>query len=116
LTLWYVSVVDMEWLADQQLRQSAAAANMTDEEIGRIARSAADQRGLRMGLGTVATALVIAIFLLLWAVYYLLAGKVTGVERSFRHWLALSSWSTLPTVLAVIPAAIALLTATSNQI
>jgi hypothetical protein len=54
--------------------------------------------------------------LLVGAVYYLLAGKIAGVNRSFRHWLALSAWTSLPTVLSVIPAALVLLTATSNQV
>lgn len=116
LSLWYMSVVDLEWLVDQQLRQSAAAASMTDEEIARVARAAASQRGLRMGVGTAITMVAVAIFLVLTAVYYLLAGKVTGTERSFRHWLALASWSALPTALALIPAGAALLTASSNQI
>jgi hypothetical protein len=64
----------------------------------------------------VATGLFIAFMLLVGAVYYLLAGKIAGVNRSFRHWLALSAWTSLPTVLAVIPAALVLLTATSNQV
>lgn len=116
LTFWFMSFVDMEWFIDQQLRQSARTASMTDEEITRLARQQASMGGLQTGLGTVATALFIPLMLVLGAVYYLLAGKITGVDRSFRHWLALSAWSSLPTALAVIPAALVLLTATSNQI
>jgi hypothetical protein len=116
LTFWYMSFVDLEWLIDQQLRQSARTASLTEEEIVALARQQASMGGLLAGIGAVATGLFIAFMLLVGAVYYLLAGKIAGVNRSFRHWLALSAWTSLPTVLAVIPAALVLLTATSNQV
>jgi hypothetical protein len=116
VTVWYTSFVDLEWLVDTQLHQSARASSMTDEEIARLASQMASQRGLRVVIGGVGTALVLPIVLLVTALYYTLAAKVTGVERSFRHWFALACWSTVPTVIALLPAAIALLTATSNQV
>jgi hypothetical protein len=116
LTFWFMSFVDLEWLIDQQLRQSARTASLTEEEIVALARQQASMGGLLAGIGAVATGLFIAFMLLVGAVYYLLAGKIAGVNRSFRHWLALSAWTSLPTVLAVIPAALVLLTATSNQV
>jgi hypothetical protein len=89
---------------------------MTEEEIARVAQQTASQGGLRAGISAVSIGLFIGLGLLLGSLYYLLAGKVTGVERSFRHWLALSAWTSLPYAAAVIPAALVLLTATSNQI
>jgi hypothetical protein len=53
---------------------------------------------------------------LLEAAYYLLAGKATGVQRGFKHWMSLACWSGLPSLLSVVPAAILLATATTAQI
>lgn len=116
LTFWYTSVVDMEWVVHEQLSTSSFGANMTDDEIGRLARQAADQQGFRAVLGACATLLGLPLVMLLFGLYYLLAGKVTGVDRSFRHWYSLVSWTTLPQALVVIPAAFVLATATSSQI
>lgn len=117
LAIWYVMFVDMEWMIDQQLRGGALGATLTDEEISRIARERSGQPGVQAAVAGIASALALPLFLLLGALYFLLATKVTGVERSFRHWLALSAWSTLPVMLAgALLAALALLTASSNQV
>jgi hypothetical protein len=116
VTFWYMSFVDLEWLVDQQLSSSTFGANMTAEESARVARQAAEQGGMRAVISTVAVAILYPIILLIGALYYMLATKITGVERSFRHWFSLSCWATIPVVLALIPAAIVLLTASGNQI
>lgn len=116
LTYWYTSIVDLEWLTHEQMSNSAFGANMTDDEIGRLARQAAEQQGFRAVLGACAALLGLPLVMLLVGLYYLLAGKVTRVERSFRHWYSLVTWTALPQVLVVIPAAFVLATASSAQI
>lgn len=116
LSLWYTSVVDMEWLVDRQLRASPFGRQLTDVQIAQQAAAASGRRGLQATVGTIGTGVVLVAIMLLGALYYVLAGKVTNVERSFRHWLSLNAWSGLPTVLAVIPAAFVLLSAGSAQI
>jgi hypothetical protein len=61
-------------------------------------------------------AVAVAAIKLLEALYYSLAGKITNVERSFRHWLALASWSSLPSLLGVVASAALLLATDTNQI
>jgi hypothetical protein len=116
ITWWYTSFVDMEWLVDRQLQNSTFGANMTAEESARVAQQAAAHGGLRSVISAVFIAIIYPLVLLLGALYYLIATKITGVERSFRHWLALSCWGTIPVAVAVIPSAIVLLTASSNQL
>jgi hypothetical protein len=116
LAFWYTSVVDLEWLVHQQMSSSSFGANMTEDEIARMARTAADQQGFRAVLAGCANALGVGVGMLISALYFLLAGKVTGVERSFRHWFSLSCWVSLPTALGVIAAAFVLLSASSAQI
>ncbi len=117
IALWYVLFVDIEWLVDQQVRASSLGANMTDAEIATMARNAAGQVGVRAALGAVIAALAMPVMLLISALYLLLATKITGVERSFRQWSALSAWATLPVMLVgTLLAALALLTASNNQV
>jgi hypothetical protein len=116
MSLWYMSVVDMEWMVFEQLQNSPLAQNSTDEEIARMAREAAAQRGFRTIIGTLFSGLAACVGLLIGALYLFLAGKVTGVDRGFRHWMAMSAWTSLPTALALVPAAFVLLSATTSQI
>lgn len=113
---WYTSFVDLEWLTDQQLRNSSFTQNMTEAEIERMGRAAAGRRGTQVVIGGLSTTIAIGVVVLLSALYYSLAGKITGLERSFRHWMAMSAWTAIPTLLALLAAAVVLLTASSNQI
>ncbi len=116
VSIWYVAIVDLEWLADHQLRMNPLTQGMTEEEIQRRARQASGSRGVQVVITGLGSVLVGALLMLLMALYYSLAGKITAVERGFRHWLALSAWTSTSSLLALIPAAIVLLTASSNQI
>ncbi len=116
LLFWYYQVVDLEWMTDQQLRNLSFAAGMTEEQIQERAR-AAGANPLAAGISTaIITALASVFAYLLVSAYYLLAGKVTNVQRTYRQWFALTCWSALPSLLTVIPAAFVLLSATSAQI
>lgn len=109
---WYFAVVDLQWLVGQAGLDQASA-DMTEEQ--RRAMS-------RMGPAMVKWSTLIfgAVFVigirLAEALFFLLAGKITNVQRSYKHWLSLSAWSSLPGVLGVIPAAVVLLTSTTTQI
>ncbi|MFO7324533.1 MAG: YIP1 family protein [Pseudomonadota bacterium] len=116
INVWYTAVVDLEWLTDLQLRSSALTRNLTSAEIERLAARAAETRGVSMVTGAIGTVLVLAIIILLSGLYYLVAGKITGVDRSYRHWLAMTAWTTTPTLIVALASAVVLLTASSNQI
>lgn len=116
VSFWYASFVDMEWLVDQQLSNSAFGANMTEAETARVASQAASQGGMRAVISALSIVIVLPLAMLIGALYYWMATKITGVERSFRHWFSLCCWTTVPQALVVIPAAIVLLTASSNQL
>lgn len=116
LSAWYMSVVDMEWLIDTQLRNSPFTRQLTEVQIQQQVAAASGRGGVRMVVSTLGTGVGLTIVALLGALYYSLAGKITGVDRTFRQWLALNCWCSLPTLLAVVPAAFVLLTASSAQI
>ena len=114
LSVWYCSVVDIQWLTDQTIRNSGLAQRLSEEQIeAAIARGT---RGAIVAQALIVGSLGLVLLRLLETVYLLLAGKITNVQRSFRQWFALSCWTSLPGVLAVVPAALVLLGATSAQI
>lgn len=116
LVFWYYQVVDLGWATDQQLRSSSLTRGLTEAQIEAAVKRAGENPGRSGAISGVVAGLVIVLFRLLEAVYYLLAGKMTGVQRDFRHWFSLSCWTSLPSLLAVIPAGIMLATATTAQI
>lgn len=116
ITFWYYQVVDLGWVTDQQIQSTGLSRALTQAQIDEAVKRAGDHPVRSGVLSGAAAALIIVLFRLLESVYYLLAGKVTGVQRSFRHWMSLSCWSSLPSLVSVITAAIMLATATTAQI
>lgn len=93
----YYAVVDMGWFVDQVLYSNPQTAQLTDaqrEQAGRYMT-----RNMLLYSSLLGAVLGVAIQQLLQALYLLVAGQVTRVKRSYRHWLALSCWSSLPLVL-----------------
>lgn len=115
LVLWFYKVVDLAWLTDRTMRSGPLAGRLTEAQI-EAQVSAAGSNPMRAGvIAAVFTCFALVIIRLLEAVYFLLAGKITNVQRSFGQWFALSCWTSVPSVLAAIPSAIVLLMATSSQ-
>jgi hypothetical protein len=114
LTIWYYSKVDISWLIDEQLRNNPRAAALTEEQ--RAQMTSRMNPAVVMWSSIIAVCVVLVLVRVLEATWYTLAGKVTNVDRSFKQWFALANWTSLPSVIAVIPAAIALLMASGTQI
>jgi Yip1 domain len=115
--LWYQSVVDLEWLTDRTIRASRFSANLTEAQIEEAVKRSSSNPALGMVTTAIGTPIAVVVMGLLSALYLLLAGKITGVRRSFRQWFAFAWWVSLPaTLLALLAAAFVLLTATSTQI
>jgi hypothetical protein len=112
-TFWYYSIVDMDWFIDQTIRSNPRASGATEEQL------AASAQFMTAGVVTWSSVVVIFLFTacarLLESVWYLLAGKVTNVQRTFKQWFSLASWTSLPQLIAVLPAIPLLLTAKSTQ-
>lgn len=114
LALWYYSKVDVAWLIDEQLRGNPQTAQMPEAQRAQVAQFMT--RGTLMWTSLLAVLFIVPLFRVLEATWYTLAGKVMNVDRGFRQWFSLANWTSLPGVLAVIPAAISLLLASGNQI
>ena len=111
--VWYYLTVDLAWIIDEQMRTNPRMANLTEEQRAQVAQFSS--RGTLTVTSAIAACVLVLLFRVLEATWYLLAGKVTNVNRSFRQWFALANWTSLPGVLAVIPAVLSLLLADTDQ-
>lgn len=114
LTIWYYSKVDLAWLMDEQLRNSPRAAALTEEQRAQMTKAMSP--AVVMWSSVIGVVLILMLFRVLEATWYTLAGKVTNVDRGFKQWFALANWTSLPGIIAVIPALIALAMASGSQI
>ncbi|WP_290889096.1 YIP1 family protein [Arenimonas sp.] len=95
----YFFNVDPEWFTNYQLQ--AAAQEMSKAELEQAKQFMPGAR--MMGYITlVTTPIFFAIIFSLAALYYMLAGKISGNPTGFRHGLALSAWSSMPMVLGAV--------------
>ena len=114
MAFWYYSIVDVQWLVDEQLRGNPRTANLSEEQRAQLAQFSSRTAVLLGSL--IFIVVILPLFRVLEATWYTLAGKVTNVDRSFAQWFALACWTSLPGVLAAIPALLSLATAETSQL
>jgi len=110
---WYYSIVDAAWLIDTSMRNDPRTQQMTEEQLALISRFMT--RNTLMFGSLFGVVFIAVVARLLEATWYLLAGKVTKVQRSFKQFFSLACWTSLPQLIAVLPAIPLLLTTTSPQ-
>jgi hypothetical protein len=116
VSMWYLGIVDLRWMTEQQLRTNPLARSLTEEQIIQTASAASGRRGLQMIITGIATPFIYALILMFSGLLSLLAAKITNVKLGYRHWFTLACWTTMPTLLAQVAAAVMLAAATSAQI
>jgi len=114
LIFWYYSVVDVEWLKDTMYSHNPTIQAMSEEK--RAAAIGAINRTTMLWGAVVGSLIAIPIFMLLSALYFLVAAKVTKQAQGFKHWFAFVCWSSLPGLLGTVVAAILLLMSPNAQI
>ena len=111
---WYYSMVDFAWLTDHILSGNSQADKMSEAEKAKLGTLMS--KNILMWTSLAVAVIGIPLMRLLESVYYLLAGKLTGVQQSFKHWFSLSCWSAFPLLLAVVAMAVSLLIQGNGQI
>jgi hypothetical protein len=111
--LWYLSVVDLSWFADQILAPKAA--NMTADQL-RDAHARMTPNGMR-----IFTVIVGTVFFVLWymiqTLYFFFVSKIGGYkEQRFGAWFSFVMWTALPALIGLLASAVFLLTSSSKQI
>ena len=107
MVLAYHLRVDPAWFADFQL--SMAGTEMTEAEKAQARQFMPGARTAGY-IGAAVMVIAVPIMFSIFAVYYLLAGKIAGAAVGFKHGLSLASWSAIPTALTLVVAIIGALT------
>lgn len=97
MVLAYYLRVDPEWF----LGQATAAMSASEAAQAREVIPGARAMGY---ISAISSPIVIVIMMAVTALYYLLAGKITGNPVSFKHGLSLASWGGMPAVLGTLVA------------
>jgi len=92
--VWYYNVVDLEWLKDHLFSGNKRIEAMPPEARARM--SAAMSQRTMLWSSVVSVAVVTPIIFALTAAYYALAGKITDVQCTYKHWFSLACWTALP--------------------
>lgn len=89
----YFDRVDAGWFTEQNVLRSGQ--DLSDRELAAI-RSGSISVGIMKWSAMIGSAAGLAVAMLIYGVYFLLAGKVTGVDVTLRQGLALGTWSQMP--------------------
>jgi len=112
LVYWYYQAVDMAWLKDHLFTDNPAFKNMDDDTR---ARAMGNMSPNAMTYGALISVLIVLpILFLLQALYFWVAGKITNVQYSFKHWFSFVAWSSLPALGATLSGVVVLLMHGSN--
>ena len=114
LIFWYYSVVDIEWFKDAIYSNNPQMQSMPEADRARAIGMVG--RGMLLWGSVIGTVVALPCVFLLTALYFLLAAKVTKLPQGFKHWFALTCWTSLPIILNTVVAAIFMLMSNTTQI
>jgi hypothetical protein len=107
LALYYAGV-DLAWMQDQMATQAKLSPDQA--AAFRISRPVILWGSV---IGVVVSLMVVQ---LISALYFTVAGNITNVRYSFRHWFAFTWWIGTPQILGAIPALLLLLLTDTSQL
>jgi hypothetical protein len=110
VTTWYYSIVDIEWLRDQMTAAAGIPAGQRSLPASNITRP------LLLWGSAIAAPIAVVVITTIGALYFMLAGNVTNVRYSFRHWFAFNWWAASPQIIAFIPSLLILAMSSTAQI
>lgn len=108
LPLWYFLTVDTAWYVQHMLLASGRELSAADLEKTKSMMQAGAHT--MPYFGAASAAILGVIVLCVYALYLMLAGKVTGAAMSFKRGLSLISWSTMPALLGLLVALVGVAT------
>ena len=107
LPLWYFLSVDGAWYVQHMML--AAGRDMSAADIEKM--KAVMPGTERMAYIGAASAVVVGLIVVcLYALYFMLAGKVTGAAMPFKRGMSLVSWSNMPSLLGLLVALVGVAT------
>ncbi len=109
VTAWYYSKVDIAWFQVQAL----AAAKVSAAQQQQLA--AAPMRSILVWGSAIVSPIALIIVVSISALYFMLAGSLTNVRYSFKHWFAFNWWASSPQIIGFIPSILILALSNTAQ-
>ena len=106
MVLMYYTRVDPEWFANNMLL--AGGRDLSSAEMEQMRESMPGARTMGY-IGAPSAVAFLVIISMLYALYFMLAGKIAGVATSFRHGLSLTCWAGMAALLGVVVAIVGVL-------
>ena len=106
MVLMYYMKVDGQWLIDHTMLAMGNDRSAAELEQIRKSMPGAQTMGY---FGAISAVIGLVIVSLLYALYFMLAGKIAGVATSFKHGLSLTCWANMPVLLGTLVAIIGVL-------
>lgn len=107
MMLSYFLQVDPEWYLDNTLR--AAGNDVTAAEAAQ-AKKMMPGAQMMAYITSITTIVFAVVATAVYALYFTLAGKVTGTTTSFKQGLSLSAWANMPVLLGMVASLVGVLT------
>ena len=107
MMLLYSINVDPVWFVDHTVSASGSEMSASELEQARKMMPGARTMGY---FGAVGALLGTAVAAALYALYFMLAGKITGTATSFKHGLSLAGWAGMPLLLGTVVALVGVFT------
>lgn len=101
LPLWYFLRVDGAWYTEHMLLAAGREVSAADIEKTKAMMPGAHAMAY---IGAASSAITITVIFALYALYLMLAGKVTGGAMTFKRGFSLATWSSMPMVLGSLVA------------
>jgi hypothetical protein len=113
---WYYSMVDFEWFKEVMFGNNPDIQKLPEDQ--RAAVLGMYTRTTMLWGSVIGTIIMLPVIYLLFGLYLLVAAKVTKLpqEFTFKHWFAFTCWTSLPTLIASVVAAVMLLISDTSQV
>jgi len=117
ITLGYFAHNDIGFIRDQAIAQQVQSREMTREQRQQIEQALGKLGlGALSGISLAALLIIIPVVLCVNAWYLSFMGKFSFTELSFKHWLSLLCWTSIPALFAALAAWLVLLTNDNGQV
>jgi hypothetical protein len=96
VTYLFFGKVDSAWFIEQQILNSGQ--DVSEQQLAAI-REASPGGSFMIWSSTIGSAIMVAAVISLFGVFFMIAGKFSKADLSFKQGLTLASWSQMPTLI-----------------
>lgn len=112
---YYYTIVDYAWLVDYIVETTAGDLSKAEQDQTRAGMNMMPQEVMGIVSG-ISMMIVIPIFYIIHAVYFLIVSNITNDGYGFKQWLSFVSWTSIPGIFIAIAMFVFLLTSSNGQI